>query len=59
MLWFIWFISDQKACIFVCATTVEQNLFLNNRNRKDVGGTYNALVHYVSASAPDPSSVVL
>ena len=41
----LWFISDQKARIFVCATTVEQILFLNNRNRKDVGGKHNFPVY--------------
>ena len=49
----------QNLAIFVCATTAKWILFLNHRNRKVVGGKHNVLAHYVNASAPDSSGVVL
>jgi hypothetical protein len=33
--------------IFVSATTVKQILFHNHRNKKDVGGKHNVLIHYM------------
>ena len=45
--------------IFVCLTAAKQILFLNHRNGKVVGGKHNVLVHYLNASAPDPSDVFL
>ena len=44
--------------IFLGATTAKSISFLNHRNRKVVGGKHNVLVHYVDASASDPSGVV-
>ena len=47
------FILTENLDIFVPGTTAKQILSLNHRNRKDVGGKHNVLVHYVNASAPN------
>ena len=44
---------DWKSWYFVPGTTAKQILSLSHRNRKDVGGKHNVLVHYVNASAPN------
>ena len=49
----------QNLVIFVCETTAKRILFLNHRNRKDVGGKHNLLVHYVDVSAPNPFGIVV
>ena len=43
-----------KNLVIICvpATKGKWILFLNHKDRKDVGGKHNALVHYVDASAP-------
>ena len=48
------FINFLVKNLVVCvrASTAEQILFLNHRNRKVVGGTHNVLVHYVDGCAP-------
>ena len=48
----------ENLVIFFGATTAKSISFLNHRNRKVVGGKHNVLVHYVDASASDPSGVV-
>ena len=48
-----------KIIFFMRATTVNWILFLNHRNRKDVGGKHNVPVHCVDLSAPDPVGVVI
>ena len=47
--------------IFLCVPTTlaKQILFSNYMNKKVVGGKHNVLIHYVDASAPDSSGVVL
>ena len=49
----------ENVVIFVPSTTAKWISFRNHRNRKVVGGKHNVLVHYVDASAPNPSGVVL
>ena len=51
---------DEKSC-YLCAYHIGKThfFFLNNRNRKVVGGTHNVLVHYVDVSAPESSGIVL
>ena len=53
------FISIENLFIFVSASTAKQKKILNHRNRKVAGGTHNVLVHYVNASTPNPSGIVL
>jgi hypothetical protein len=48
-----------KIMFFVCATTVEQIIFLDHMNRKLVGGKHNVIVYYVNVCAPDPPDVVV
>ena len=55
----LWFIFEQKSFFCVPTTLAKQILFHNHRNKKLVGGIYNVLVHYMDASAPDPSGIVL
>ena len=45
--------------LFVLAIAVKQILFLNHKNRKNVGGKDNVLVRYVNVCAPDLVGVVL
>ena len=54
----LWFILIKNLLISVPTTLAKQILFLNHMNRKVVGDKHNALVHYMDASAPDPSGVV-
>ena len=60
MRYFVFNMSDIKPCFFVRLPQQRNEiLFLNHRNSKVVGGKHNLLVHYVNASAPNPSGVVL
>ena len=50
----------KKSCCFLCACHKSKwILYLNQRNRKVVGGKQNVLVHYMDISAPDPFGIVL
>ena len=49
----------KKACFCVPTTKAKFILFLNHMNKKVVGGKHKVLIHYVDASAPNPSGAVL
>ena len=55
----LWFISDWKSCCLCAYHNSKMNSFLNQMNKKVVGGVHNVLIHYLDASAPDPSGTVL
>ena len=53
------FLTKKHVVVSVPSTPAKWILFHNHMKRNAVGGKHNVLIHYVDASAPDSSGVVL